>query len=62
MIKKLNYYKIVKEKNLATTLNNQLHRFMTIFGNFINQGVASLREIKTLRYFRLTSSAHYQES
>ena len=37
---------------------NQSHRFMTIFNNLSNQGVASHSKIKTLRYFRLRSSAH----
>ena len=36
---------------------NQSHRFMTIFSNFINQGLTSRSKIKTLRYFRLRSSA-----
>ena len=36
---------------------NQLHRFMTIFSNFINQSVTNHNKIKKLRYFRLTSSA-----
>ena len=53
---KPNDYKIVEGKSLATTLSNQLHRFITIFGNLINQGVASHRKIKTVRYFRLTFS------
>ena len=30
---------------------------MTIFSNFINQGVTSHSKIKTLRYFRMRSSA-----
>ena len=55
---KPNDYKIVEGKNLATTESNQLHHLMTIFGNFINQGVASHRKIKTLRYLSLRSSAH----
>ena len=54
----LNDYKIVEGKNLATTLSNESHRFMTIFSNLINQGVASHSKIKTLRYSRLRSSAH----
>ena len=37
---------------------NQSHRFMNIFSNFINRGVTSHNKIKTLRYFRLKSSAH----
>ena len=35
---------------------------MTIFSNLINQGVISYSKIKTLRYFRLRSDAHYQET
>ena len=36
---------------------NQSQRFMAIFRNFINQGVTNHSKIKTLRYFRLRSSA-----
>ena len=36
---------------------NQSHRFMAIFSNLINQGSTSHSKIKTLRYFRLKSSA-----
>ena len=36
---------------------NQSQRFMTIFENFINLGVTNRSKIKTLRYFRLMSSA-----
>ena len=36
---------------------NQSHHFMTIFSNLSNQGVTSHSKIKTLRYFRLRSSA-----
>ena len=35
---------------------NQWHRFMTIFRNFINQGVTNRGKIKTLPYFGLRSS------
>ena len=56
--KKLNDYKIVRGKNVMTTLRNRLHQFMAIFCNLINQGVTSHSEIKTLRYFRMKSSAH----
>ena len=59
---KPNDYKLVEGKNLATIVSNQLHHLMTIFGNFINQGVASHRKIKTLRYLSLRSSVHQQES
>ena len=38
---KLNDDKIAEGKNLATTLSNHSYRFMTIFSNLINQGVAS---------------------
>ena len=55
---KPNEYKIVKGRNLTTTLRNQLHHFMTIFCNLSNEGVTSHSKIKTLRYFRLKSSAH----
>ena len=43
---------MVEEKNLTTTLRNQSQRFMTIFSNFINQGVTSHSKIKVLKYFR----------
>ena len=46
-MEKLNDYKMVEGKNLATTLSKQSHHFMTIFSNFINQGVASHRKIKS---------------
>ena len=36
---------------------NQSHCFMTIFSNFINQGVTNYSKIKTLRYFGLRPSA-----
>ena len=36
---------------------NQSQRFMTIFEKFINLGVTNRSKVKTLRYFRLTSSA-----
>ena len=48
---------IVEGKNLTATLRNQSHRFMFIFCNFINRGVTSHSKIKTLKYFRLKSSA-----
>ena len=35
----------------------QLHRLMTTFSNFINQGVTSHSKMKTLKYFRLRSNA-----
>ena len=41
----LNDYKIVEGKNLVTTLSNESHRFMIIFSNLINQGVASRSNI-----------------
>ena len=61
-MEKLNDCKIVDGKNLVTALSNQSHRFMTIFSNLINQGVASHRKMKSLRYFRLRSSVHQQET
>ena len=36
---------------------NQSHSFMTIFSNLVKQGVTSHSKIKTLRYFRMKSSA-----
>ena len=36
---------------------NQSQRFVTIFTNFINQGVNNQSKIKTVRYFGLRSSA-----
>ena len=36
---------------------NQSQRFMTMFEKFINLCVTNRSKIKTLRYFRLTSSA-----
>ena len=35
----------------------QSQRFMTIFRNFINQGITNNSKIKTLRYFGLRSIA-----
>ena len=49
-------------RNLTTSLSNQLHHFMTIFSNLSNQGATSYSKIKTLRYFRLRSGAHQQET
>ena len=46
--------------NLTSPLREdqyQSHCFMTIFSNFINQGITSQSQIKTLRYFRLRSGA-----
>ena len=35
---------------------------MTIFSNFFNPGITSHSKTKALRYFRLKSSAHEQET
>ena len=37
---------MVEGKILTTTLRTQLHHFMAIFSNFINQGVTSHSKIK----------------
>ena len=46
-----------RSMTIFKNFKNQSHRFMTIFTNFINQGVTSHSKIKTLRYFRLRSTA-----